>query len=267
MALTERRTSPEAGDHYSNFLIPVMRMPAEIDRRVFFAHAKTLIVLESLKRSAVVSYVIEAPLNDNEILVDLRRRTPVPIVLVSGIGAWQSILRAKLVNRARFAVVAGPNAGLGSVLGSQGVIDGSDLTRHLRPPELVGNRWGAQRLLMHLGVGGLEADSVLIGEETLGRQKPSHQRDSGKRSEHDDRDYGHACHRAFHGGAICQPSIDGTIDHDGAAGQEHRIDREHVVVLGVRNFHQYEEDGKGQAEHAPAEVAEKPEQAQEPDRE
>ena len=56
------------------------------------------------------------------------------------------------------------------------------------------------------------------------------------------------------------------FDHNSAAGEEHGIDREHVIVLGVRDFHQYEEDDKGQAEHAPAAVAQKPDQPREPDR-
>ena len=68
--------------------------------------------------------------------------------------------------------------------------------------------------------------------------------------------------RACPGGALGQP----LLDCDGAAGEEHRIDREYVVILGVRDFHQHEKDDKRQPEHPPAAVAEKPDQAREPDR-
>jgi hypothetical protein len=43
---------------------------AEVHRRIFFAHAKALVVFEGLKRSAVVAHVFEAPLDYYEVLVD-----------------------------------------------------------------------------------------------------------------------------------------------------------------------------------------------------
>src|SRR5229473_6453783 len=99
-------------------LIPVMRVPpdfldvefdaaAEVDGLVFLAHAEALVVLKGLKRRAVVADVVEAPLDDDEVLVGLRRRAPIPMVLVARVGARESVLRAEQVDGAGFAVVAG----------------------------------------------------------------------------------------------------------------------------------------------------------------
>jgi hypothetical protein len=65
-------------------LVPVMRVrpdfldvegnpAAEIHRLVFLCHAKSLIVLEGLKRCAVVAHIVEAPLDDDQILIDHNR--------------------------------------------------------------------------------------------------------------------------------------------------------------------------------------------------
>ena len=62
--------------------------------------------------------------------------------------------------------------------------------------------------------------------------------------------------------AVGEPAL----DYYRAAGEQHGIGREDVIVLGVRDFHQHEEDDEGQAKHAPAAVAEKPDQARQPER-
>src|ERR1700751_5257120 len=83
--------------------VPVVRVPpdsldveldsaAEVDGLVFFAHAEALVVLKGLKRCAVVADVVETPLDDDQIFVDLRRRAPIPMVLVARVGARQSVL-------------------------------------------------------------------------------------------------------------------------------------------------------------------------------
>src|SRR6266849_10924544 len=111
-------------------LIPVMRVPpdfldvefnaaTEVDGLIFFAHAEAVVVLKGLKRRAVVADVVDAPLNDDQILVDLWRRTPVPVVLVARVGVGESVLRAEFVDGAGFAVVAGPDAGLRAHLARQ----------------------------------------------------------------------------------------------------------------------------------------------------
>src|SRR5579872_6555459 len=120
-------------------LVPVVGVPpdfldvegnaaAEVHRCVFLVHAKALVVLESLKRSAVVTHVIEAPLNHYEVLEELRRRSPVPMVLMARPGTRQSVPRAELINRAGFAIVARPDTGLVALVGWQRFIDGGYLT-------------------------------------------------------------------------------------------------------------------------------------------
>src|SRR5437588_6001500 len=86
---------------------------AEVDGLVFFGHAEAVVVLKGLSRRAVVANVVEAPLNDDEVLVNLRGRTPIPMVLVARVGARQPVLRAEQVDGAGFAVVARPTAGVG----------------------------------------------------------------------------------------------------------------------------------------------------------
>src|SRR5580698_11473919 len=114
-------------------LVPVMRMrpdflnvegnpAAEIHGLVFLRHAKVLIVLEGLKRRAIVAHVVETPLDDDQILIDLRGRTPVPVVLVARVCSRQAVLRAEQVYGAGFAVVSGPDTGLGAILGRQRVV-------------------------------------------------------------------------------------------------------------------------------------------------
>src|SRR5262249_48632609 len=49
---------------------------------VFLAHAKAVVVLECLIGRAVVTYVLLAPLDHDEILVHLRGRSPIPVILV-----------------------------------------------------------------------------------------------------------------------------------------------------------------------------------------
>src|SRR5208282_2901122 len=226
---------------------------------VFLVHAKALVVLKRLERRAVVAHIVKVPLDHDQVLVNLWRRTPVPMGLMAGIGARQAELGTKQIDRAGFSVVAGPDAGPGALLSRQRVVDAGDLTHQLGPSELVGNRLRQQRLVVHLGLVEFEAESVLVSEKTLRRQKPGHQRDGGKRGEKDYSDNRHPSP----GSTVCEPPF----EHDSAARQDHRIDREHIVVLGVRDFHQYEEDREDQANHAPAAVAQEPHQARQPDRE
>src|SRR5271169_1784061 len=154
--LTPGRNSPDSSDDElqtinSKRLIPVVGVPpdfldveshaeAQIDRSVFLAHAKALIVLEGLKRSAVVAHIVKAPLDRDEVLVNLWRRTPIPMILVARVGSGKPELGTKQINRAGFAVVAGPNAGRGAVVRWQRVVDAGDFIHHLGPSELVGNR-------------------------------------------------------------------------------------------------------------------------------
>src|SRR4029077_14258771 len=132
-------------------LIPVVGVPpdflnikldvaAEVYRCVFLSHPETLVVLAGLKGSAVLLHIFEAPLNHDEVLVDLRGRTPIPMILMARPSAWQPVARAELVNRAGFTVVACPDACFGALVERQRIVDGRDLTHHLRPSELVGNR-------------------------------------------------------------------------------------------------------------------------------
>jgi hypothetical protein len=53
---------------------------AEVDGLVFFAHAEAVVVLKGLKRGAVVADVVEAPLDNDQVLVDLRGRAPILMV-------------------------------------------------------------------------------------------------------------------------------------------------------------------------------------------
>src|SRR5579859_13880 len=152
-----------------DFLDVEFDIAAEVYWCVFLAHAEALVVLESLEGSAVVAHIFDAPLDHDEVLVDLRRRSPVPMILVAGPGARQPVGRTELVDRAGFAVVPGPDAGFGTLLGRQRIVNGGNLAHHFRPAELVGNRLRQQRLLVHFGLRGFETDSVLISEETFRR--------------------------------------------------------------------------------------------------
>jgi len=50
--------------------------------------------------------VFATPLNDDEVLVDERRRSAVPVALMTRPGARQFVVRTKLVDSARFSVRA-----------------------------------------------------------------------------------------------------------------------------------------------------------------
>src|ERR1700719_184150 len=89
--------------------IPMMGVPpdfldvegdaaAEVDGAVLFSHAEAVVVLKGLKRRAVVADVFEAPLDDDQVLVDLRRGAPIPVVLVARVGSRESVLRAEQVD-------------------------------------------------------------------------------------------------------------------------------------------------------------------------
>ena len=53
------------------------------DLSVLLAHAKAVVVLECLVGRAVVTHVVFAPLNYYQVFVHLRRRAPIPVILVS----------------------------------------------------------------------------------------------------------------------------------------------------------------------------------------
>src|ERR1700722_15990800 len=228
-------------------LIPVMRVPpdlldiesdpaAEVDWRIFLGHAEGLEMFECLKRSAVVAHIFETPLNDDEVLENLGRRAPVPMVLMARPGAGQPVLRPELVNRPGFTVIAGPDAGLGAFVGRQGVVDVGDFMRHLGPSKLVSHRLRQPRLVSNLSLGGSDAYGVLIGQQTFWGQHPRGQRNGGKWRPDDHGDHGGTRPR----GAGRQPAL----DDDCTAGEKHWINREYVIVLGVRDFHQHKEDRK-----------------------
>src|ERR1017187_3276958 len=103
---------------------------AQVNRSILFAHAKTLVVFECLVRRAVVPHIFATPLNDDEVLVDLRRRSPVSMVLVAGPGARQSVYRTKLVDGAGFSIVSSPDAGFGALGRRERIVVGRDFTRH-----------------------------------------------------------------------------------------------------------------------------------------
>jgi hypothetical protein len=73
-----------------DFLDVEVDVAAEVYRCVFLPHAEALVVLEGLKGSAVVAHVFEAPLDHDEVLEDLRRRTPIPVVLDPKIVEWNT---------------------------------------------------------------------------------------------------------------------------------------------------------------------------------
>src|SRR5215467_14499712 len=125
-------------------LVPVMAVPpdlldVELDAstekkgRVLLAHAPFFIMRKGLVRSAVVAHVVEAPLDEDEVLVLDRRRTPVPVVLMAGVGGGQAVTRPPEVDSAGFAVIAGPDAGLGTLLRWDGSIDLTYLADQLGP--------------------------------------------------------------------------------------------------------------------------------------
>jgi hypothetical protein len=66
-----------------DFLDIELNTAAQIDWRIFFIHAEALVMIEGLKRSAVVAYIVKAPLNYDEVFVHLRRRAPIPMILVA----------------------------------------------------------------------------------------------------------------------------------------------------------------------------------------
>jgi len=57
--------------------------PPEVHFLVFLVHAKALVEVEGLESSAVVADVVEAPLDDDEVLINLRVRASIPMVLVA----------------------------------------------------------------------------------------------------------------------------------------------------------------------------------------
>src|ERR1017187_8168098 len=88
---------------------------AQVNRSILLAHAEALVMIECLVRRAVVLHIFATPLNHDEVLEDLRRRSPVPMVLMTGPGARQSVLRDKLVDGAGFSVVPSPDTGFGAL--------------------------------------------------------------------------------------------------------------------------------------------------------
>src|SRR5262249_9742540 len=142
-----------------DFLDVKLDVAAEVYWCVFLAHAEAVVMLERLKGSAVVAHVFQAPLNDDEVFVDLWRGSPIPMVLVARPRGRQAIARPELINRAGFAIIPGPDTRLGALVGWQRIVDCSHLTHHLGPTELVGNGLRQKRLKVHLGLRGFETDS------------------------------------------------------------------------------------------------------------
>ena len=66
------------------------------------------------------------------------------------------------IDCASFSVVPGPYSRFRALLWRQRIVDARDLPDHIRPSELVGYRLDQKRLHVHLGLGGLESEPVLI---------------------------------------------------------------------------------------------------------
>src|SRR5690349_23925263 len=94
-----------------DFLDVELHAAAKIDWRILLAHAEAVVVLICLVGRAVIFHIVQAPFNDNQVFVDLRWRSPVPVVLVAGIGGRQSITRTEEVNCSSLPVVTCPDSG------------------------------------------------------------------------------------------------------------------------------------------------------------
>src|ERR1700757_482850 len=88
-----------------------LHAPAEVNRRILFAHTEALIMIKRLVSRAIVLHVIQIPLNHDKIFVSLGRRSPIPKILMAGVRSRQSVLRPKLVDGSRFAVISSPDSG------------------------------------------------------------------------------------------------------------------------------------------------------------
>src|SRR5215831_6911429 len=248
-------------------LVPVVAVPpdllnveldasTEINRRVLLAHAPFFIMRKGLVRSAVVAHVVEAPLDEDEVFVLDRRRTPVPVVLMAGVGGRQAVTRPPEVDSAGFTVIAGPDAGFGALVRRDGSIDLSYLADQLRPAELVGGRLRPKTLHVNFGLRRLEAEGGLVTEVLVGREHPRCERHRRQRAKND------------HGGDGClqpkafpRPALDGNR----SSREDKGINGKQIIVLGVQDLHGHEKDNEDYAQQSPAALAQKPECSEQPD--
>src|SRR5579862_6639701 len=249
----------------ANNLVPMMRVPpdlldveldaaAKINRGVLFVHAELLVMVELLVGRAIVANILETPLDDDQVPIDLRGRTPVPMILMAGVCVRQAVLRSEFVDRPGLAIVTGPDAGLGALVGRERVVNVGDVVNQFRPSELISDWLRQKRLVVHFGLRELDAERILISEHPFRRKEPCHQRNGRNGCEQNDYDY-----RGLQRGSPgCRARCEPAFDDDSSARQQHGIDRKYVIVFGVRDFHQYKKDYKREAKYAPAAVTKKP---------
>src|SRR5262249_32250950 len=137
----------------------------------FLGHAPGVMVLpHPLDRSTVLLDRLAAPLQPDQVLDVLRRRTPEVVILVGANRPGQPESRPKEIDRACLPIVARDNAGAGSLIGREGSIDSGDILDQLRPPELIAQTLLERAAVMDLGLGRGCAESLLVGEELLRRK-------------------------------------------------------------------------------------------------
>jgi hypothetical protein len=63
-----------------DFLNIKLDAATQVNWSVLLIHTEPIVMVECLEGGAVVPHVFEAPLDDDQVLIDLRRRPPIPAV-------------------------------------------------------------------------------------------------------------------------------------------------------------------------------------------
>src|SRR6185312_16879439 len=77
------------------------------------------------------------PLQENQILSCVIARPPIIVVLVSADRFWQTVLRAKKIDRSGFPIISRKNSRFCTNLRGKGVVHARNRPHHFRPANLV----------------------------------------------------------------------------------------------------------------------------------